>query len=95
MEPPFNFQTILFSSSSFSLFFVFNFQKSCQDLFQFASEQISSETLSSLAFRENFKQILSSQTSQPASEHFSREKSSSLDSENFSSYFGARDFFCR
>ena len=53
------------------------------------------ETLSSLAFRENFKRFLSSQRIQAASENFSGENSSSLNSVNFSSYFGAREIVNR
>jgi hypothetical protein len=48
-----------------------------------------------LVFRENFKQFWSSQRIQAASANFRRENSSSLDSENFSSYFGAREIVNR
>jgi len=93
MEQLFNFQTFSFTFSFKPFSFPISYE-SRQVNFYFASEHFS-ETLSSLVFRENFKQFLSSQRIQAASANFSRENSSSLDSENFSSYFGAREIVNR
>jgi len=94
MEQLFNFQTfhLRFPSSLFRFQF---HMKVVKLIFTLRANIIFPETLSSLAFRENFKRFLSSQRIQAASENFSGENSSSLDSENFSSYFGAREIVNR
>jgi hypothetical protein len=94
MEQLFIFQTFPFTFSFKPFSFPISYE-SRQVNFYFASEQFFPETLSILVFRENFKQFLSSQRIQVASANFSRENSSSLDSENFSSYFGAREIVNR
>jgi len=94
MEQLFNFQTFSFSFSFKPFSFPISYE-SRQVNFHLRANIIFPETLSSLVFRENFKQILSSQRIQAASANFSRENSSSLDSENSSSYFGAREIVNR
>ena len=93
MKQLFNFQTFSFTFSFKPFRFQFH-MKVVKLIFTLRATNFSRNIIK-FGFRENFKQFWSSQRIHAASANFSRENSSSLDSENFSSYFSAREIVNR